>query len=143
MNMKKKIIWRLANRPTPTEVIELNNAGLLTKDEAREILLTEETETTVSENSLKSEIKFLRELVEKLSKNSNTIIETIRYIEKPYLRQDWYAPYVNWCNAGSNNPVMYGAGGAVGINTVSNAVMQGTSNAQQALSKSFSSISTF
>lgn len=110
--MKKKIIWRLANRPTSSEIIDLLNAGLLTKDESREILLTEETEEKVSEDSLKSEIKFLRELVEKLARSSQVpIVETIRYVEKPYRQYDWYRPYATWCGGGATS-ITLGTGGA-------------------------------
>ena len=38
--MTTKIKWRLANRPTPMELIDLTNAGLLTKEQAKEILFS-------------------------------------------------------------------------------------------------------
>ena len=43
--MKKKILWRLGNLPTPEEIRGLVSDGLLTKDEAREILFSEKDET--------------------------------------------------------------------------------------------------
>lgn len=140
--MKKKIIWRLANRPTSNEIIELMKSGLLTKDEAREILLTEETEEKVSEDSLKSEIKFLRELVEKLSPNNfKSVVETIRYIEKPYKQYGWYSPYNAWC--GSGITFLATAGSTAVTNTTSTMSGTLTSGTGATASPSFSSINTF
>ena len=101
--MTKKLIWRLNERPTPTALIELMNNGLLTKDEAKEILFSSENKDERDAKSLKSEIKFLRELVESLSKGSNTrIIEIIKEVEKPYRTYPWYSPYGEWyCSSGS------------------------------------------
>jgi hypothetical protein len=147
--MKKKIIWRLANRPTPQEVINLNDSGLLSKEEAREILLSEETEEKVSEDSLKSEIKFLREIVERLSKgNQSTVIETIRYIEKPYHNYGWYKPYAMWCSGPtgvSNQLIGTGTTNASNaLNTMYTAPANGGSLLASAQgSTSFSAISTF
>jgi len=101
--MTKKIKWRLGELPTPEEVGHLHNLGLLTKDEAREILFKEEEETARDVKSLESEIKFLRDLVERLSKSSGKIVETIRLIEKPYYNQPWYQPYQVWCGLGSTS----------------------------------------
>ena len=98
--MTKKLIWRLADRPTPSEVQELVKSEIISKEEAREILFSQEDEKERDKKSLESEIKFLRELVERLSKNNQTtIVEQIRYIEKPYVRWDWYRPYQVWCSA--------------------------------------------
>jgi hypothetical protein len=97
-----KIKWRLSNLPSPEEVIELVTANVLTNDEAREILFSLETEETRNEKSLQDEIKFLRELVAKLSSNPKVIIETIREVEKPWKRYDWYQPYYSYANSGNN-----------------------------------------
>ena len=98
--MKKKLNWRLGKLPSPDEVRELVKDKIITQDEARGILFSEQEETERDIKSLESEIKFLRELVEKLSKNnSSTIIETIRYVERPYINYPWYQPYQIWCSA--------------------------------------------
>jgi len=94
--MTKKLVWRLREQPTTKMLQELVSTAILTKDEAREILFSSETEEDRDKKSLQSEIKFLRELVEKLSKRSE-IVTTIREIEVPYRRYDWYNPYNNWC----------------------------------------------
>lgn len=93
--MTKNIKWRLAKLPTPDELVSLVNAKLLTQEEAKEILLshTDERDT----DSLKDEIKFLREIVEKLS-NQETIIQTIKSLPgRGYVTTPWYSHYDNWC----------------------------------------------
>src|SRR3990167_8079487 len=100
--MTKKIVWRLKEQPTPGSLGELVKEGLLTKDEAREILFNSETEDERDKKSLESEIKFLRELVEKLSNNNNSkIVEIIREVEIPWRKYDWYKPYVIWSTGNS------------------------------------------
>ena len=92
--MKKlNLKWRLSEKPTPQSVVDLVNTGIITKEEAKEILFNQETEESRDQESLKAEIKFLRELVEKLSEGRTQIVETIKYIERPYVRHDWYKPY--------------------------------------------------
>ncbi len=98
--MTKKLKWRLGKLPTSDEVLELVKASLITKEEAREILFSEVNEQEQSIDDLKSEIKFLRELTQKLSSKSQ-IVETIRYIEKPYQQWGWYQPYQIWCSSGT------------------------------------------
>lgn len=111
--MTNKIVWRLKEQPSSESLRELVKDGLLTKDEAREILFTSESHKERDEDSLKAEIKFLRELVDKLSQgNARAIVETIRYIEKPiYVERPWYKPYEVWCtntqNLGYTNAVNF------------------------------------
>lgn len=95
--MTKKLTWRLSKLPTPDELRELVKDKIVTQDEARDILFNQEETEERDEASLKSEIKFLRELIDKLaSKNQTKIVETIREIEKPYYKWHWYQPYQNW-----------------------------------------------
>lgn len=138
----KKITWRLANRPTPEEVKSLHEGGLLTKDEAREILFTETDEKERDTKSLESEIKFLRELVEKLSNGSQSrIIEIIKTVQVPYYHNPWYLPYQVWC--GSTTTL----GSITSGNGVTNAVYTGGSvavtNTASAGASNFSAIKTF
>jgi len=101
MKMTKKIIWRLKEQPTSEMLRELVKDGILTKEEAREILFNLEEQTDRDIEGLKSEIKFLRELVEKLAQNKGQIIERIREVEKPYWRQYlWWEPYWKWTTTG-------------------------------------------
>ena len=114
MTTTKKLVWRLKEAPSPESLGNLVTQGLLSKEEAREILFNQEDQEDRDIKNLESEIKFLRELVEKLSKSKTEIVETIRYIEKPYYNRHWYALYDNWCNG----PVTYmNAGGNVGVST--------------------------
>lgn len=129
--MKNKIVWRLKEAPTPENLRQLVQDGILSKEEAREILFSSETEDERDKKSLESEITFLRELVEKLAKRSDTIT-TIKTIEVPYRKWDWYRPYITWCD----NPVFSAASTNAYLgNTDGGATTYNTSN--------FSSIKTF
>lgn len=131
--MKKKLNWRLGKLPTPLEVQELVKASIITQEEAREVLFSEETEQDRDKKSLESEIKFLRELVSKLSISNPTIIENIRYIEKSYQRYDWYKPYAVWCGTS-----IAGTAGSTSLtNGINSIVSAGTYNCN------FSDIKTF
>lgn len=101
--MTKKNTWRLAKLPTPDELVNLVNNKIITNEEAKEILLSQEDERGVE--GLEKEVEFLRNLVQKLSQNKQ-IIETIRYIEKPYRNWDWYQPYMVYCSANDNTYVL-------------------------------------
>ena len=94
--MTKKIVWRLKDKPTAADVSQLVGSGLLAKEEARQILFSEEDEITRDVKSLQEEIMFLRKLVEKMSESKTQIITTIKEIEVPYRRYGWYAPYESW-----------------------------------------------
>ena len=107
---KTNLKWRLGKLPTPEEVLKLVNDKLITKEEARDILFNEETEQEVKDSDLKSEIKFLREIIEKLSEKK-TIVETIKVIENHYDKYDWYRPYHYWV---SPNSITYCGSSSVG-----------------------------
>lgn len=99
----KKIKWRLSALPTPTEVAELVKDGILTKDEAREILFSLETDSDRDTKGLQDEIKFLRELVQRLSHNSRTeIVKTIEFINNPYHKHGWFKPYEVYCGVSTS-----------------------------------------
>ena len=132
--MTKKIVWRLKEVPTSEKIALLVERHLLTNDEAREILFKSETEEDRDKKSLESEIKFLRELVEKLSQDKSRIIEVIREIEKPYYPYRWWRPYDIWCGGTTGGNFTCSNGVATG-NLVMNAAMNATSN--------FSDIKTF
>lgn len=153
MEKKTKIVWRLANRPTSEDVVKLLASGIIDKDEAKEILFNFEEDGERDKKSLESEIKFLRELVERLSKGStNQIIETIRYVEKPYIQYPWYQPYVTWCSSiggltAGNSPTYTAYSSTTGTGTT-NLVSALTSTAQNLSQVSgtfgkFSAIKTF
>ena len=135
--MTNKLKWRLTKLPTSTEVIELVKNKLISEEEAKEILFSEETEVVITEESLKSEIKFLRELVDKLSSKSQ-IVETIKYIEKPYYTNGWYQPYQVWCGSAlttksSSGTTYLSAGGSNALSV----------NAMYTSASNLSDVSTF
>lgn len=110
--MKKKVLrWRLGNLPTAQDVDRLFMDGIIDKEEAREILFTQEEKEDRDKKSLKEEIKFLRDLVERLSDRQETI-KIIETIKEPYDPKPWYKPYEIWCGSGTStsitdNSVMY------------------------------------
>ena len=90
--MTEKLKWRLGKLPTPDEVTKLLNEKIISKEEAREILFNLETEEDRDKKSLESEIKFLREIVQRLSTRNHTI-EVVREILPIYRNYQWTAPY--------------------------------------------------
>ncbi len=107
---KDKIKWRLGKLPTPEQVSELVKADLITKEEAREILFNVETEETIEVEALKSEIKFLREIVDKLAEKSK-ISDTIKVVEHHYQTYPWYNQYYYWSTpAIAVNQTSFGTG---------------------------------
>ena len=142
MNTKK--IWRLKTLPSVNDVITLIENKLITKEEANEILFTEQTKE--STESLESEIKFLREIVSKLSNGQTTkIIETIREAPIYYNQFEWFKPYQVWC---SSTTAGYTTGGVTTLSSVSSTTnltgLSGTMNGTANLTTcGFTSIKTF
>ncbi len=99
--MKKKLIWRLGKLPTVEELIMLINDKLITKEEAKDILFNFEDEKKEdSLESLKSEVKFLKEIIEKLSRNNPyQLYQYVQQVQPIYYRQPWYQPFVTYCSA--------------------------------------------
>lgn len=117
-----KMSWRLKNLPTVDEINSLLSAKVITHDEAREILFNSETEEDRDKKSLESEIKFLRDLVERLSQNKTQIVSIIQDIRTPYYySQPWYEPYKVWCGNtltltdGSSSSYTTSTANAIGI----------------------------
>lgn len=130
-----KLVWRLKEQPTTDALKELVVAGLLTKDEARQILFSSESEEERDKKSLEMEIKFLKELVEKLSSRSQ-IVEVIKEIKVPYYTYTWAQPYFNWATptlGSSISNAVYASNG----NTLTAATTNGSGTV------SFSSIKTY
>jgi len=97
----KKLVWRLSKLPSVEELRQLVKDGIINKEEVRAILFNTETEENRDKKSLESEIKFLRELVDKLASREK-IIATIKEIEVPYKTYPWYDSYIVWCSGTSN-----------------------------------------
>lgn len=92
--MTKTLKWRLSKLPTPEELVELVKSKIITQEEAKEILLSSETEEDRDKKSLESEIKFLRDLIIQMNRTGVNVVESIKYVEKPYRHWDWYSPTV-------------------------------------------------
>lgn len=143
---KKKLTWRLGKLPTPEEVRGLVQDKLLTQEEAREILFKEESDEERDKKSFESEIQFLRELVERLSKDRIQVIEKIREVQIPYVRYPWYQPYQTWCGSvnGASNTLY--SSGTTSLSTQTNtSAMQSLGNTlgSTASNFNFSTIKTF
>src|SRR3990167_6769362 len=101
--MTNVLKWRLGKLPSPLEVSTLVNDKIITQEEAREVLFKTETEEDRDTEGLKSEIKFLRELVDKLAKHSTyEIIKVIKKVNEPYRQWPWYQPYYTWTSGVQN-----------------------------------------
>ena len=144
----KKLIWRLSSLPTPTELTLLVEKELITREEAREILINEKDVTEPKSEELKSEIEFLRKLVESLMKTdgkTNQTTTVIEYIQSYPSIRPWYQPYVTWC---SSNNTLSSAGSSIS-SMQCNTAFDGLANQLQSSSgicygdTSFSSIQTF
>lgn len=93
--MTTKLKWRLSKLPSVEELRDLVKDKVISNEEAREVLFTSETDEDRDKKGLEGEIKFLRELVEKLSERTK-IVETIKTIEHNYQSNPWYQPYYTW-----------------------------------------------
>lgn len=135
---KTTLKWRLSNLPSVAELRQLVEDEVITREEAREILFRSETEEDRDKKSLESEIKFLRDLVEKLSASRSQIITTIREVKTPYyIQQPWYRPYEVWCGATTT------AAGSVGNYTVSASAIDASGGEGMTSASNFSDINTF
>lgn len=90
----KKLVWKLKDLPTGDELASLVEQKVITPEEAREIILSEEK---VDSNALKAkdeEIKFLRDLVDTLARRHNgwtTIYHEYERLTPKY--PIWYGHY--------------------------------------------------
>ncbi len=130
--MTKELKWRLSKLPTPDEVTKLVNDKIITKEEARDILFNEEDKTERDVESLQAEIKFLRELVEKLAEHKQaTLYKYVEQVIPVYRQYGWSNPYTIYCTAGTTS-----SSGP----SLNNAVYTGATGTS---SSSFSAINTF
>lgn len=104
---KRNLTWKLENLPTASEVKELVETGILSKDEAREIILGNAESDKDKIEALETHVKFLEELVKDLAKNRSTtvyqpIYRTIDYTPKPYFEKVWMSTANNLKASGIN-----------------------------------------
>jgi hypothetical protein len=89
--MKNKLIWRLDGKPTVEELKTAIEAGIITKEEAKSMLVrTEEEVPTDQLSEVKDKIKFLEEMMIAIGKREPEVIKPI--VIKEY--NDWiYRPH--------------------------------------------------
>jgi hypothetical protein len=138
-----KLVWRLKEQPTAESLQKLVSSGILSKEEAKEVLFNQETEEDRDKKSLESEIKFLRDLVEKLSQGNNSrIVEVIREVERPYKVYPWVQYYNGWCDSVTTTGTYDNSGSITTTGGAMNLVGNITGSGQSAITN-FSSIKTF
>lgn len=141
--MTTKLKWRLGKLPSPYEVQELVKDKIITQEEARDILFNTETDEERDKDSLKDEIKFLREVIENLSKNNKTqTVEVLKYVYPSY-NYPWVQPYAIWC--GGTSPNHYSLGSVlssnIAVNTTDGSSILSATNANN--DTAFTSVQTF
>lgn len=107
---KMTLKWRLSKLPTVEELGNLIKDKVITQEEARTILFNEQDEVERDVESYKSEIKFLREIVEKMASDKSQITTIIKEVQLPlYKKWEWVNPYVTWCDGGSTSTYTSGS----------------------------------
>jgi hypothetical protein len=95
--MTTQLKWRLSKLPTVDEITTLLEKKIITQDEAKEILFNKETTEERDIESYKQEIKFLKEIIEKLGDRS-TIVQVVKEYVPHYITQPFYQPYLLYTN---------------------------------------------
>lgn len=96
---KDDLVWRLKELPTAEGVSRLVEQGIITADQARDILFSKPVEKNTDEENkaLKEQVKFLQELVDRLVSQRHSIAVPYTYTVK--------TPLVYW-----NNLTTYSSG---------------------------------
>lgn len=87
---QKTLIWRLSELPSASEVAQLVDSEVITKEEAREILLKHQSSGDEKVKALEEQVEFLQDLVHKLASRTNLTLA-------PYTRTI-STPAVYWSN---------------------------------------------
>ena len=95
MTKKMNLKWRLGKLPSVEELRELVKDKIITQEEAKQVLFSTETEESKDIKSLEAEIKFLKEIIESLSRGVS-YREVIREMPIYYRKYDWYTPTVTY-----------------------------------------------
>lgn len=109
-NDMKALKWRLQERPTADNVTKLVTAGIISAEQARQIILDEVDIDPVTLEDLQTEVKLLRKMVLELSNNKTAPI--IHIIEKevermPYKKEPyWFTDYTMWCSTNSGDTTL-------------------------------------
>lgn len=113
MMMTKKLVWRLSEKPSGDVINRLVERQIITKEEARDVLFSEDEQpkkATPNEiDDVKKEVELLREIVLALASKRDAATVIYKYVDRwPYT---WTQPYVTYCSSNG------GAGGSLTIGT--------------------------
>jgi hypothetical protein len=73
---QKTLKWRLSELPTAGDVAELVDSGVITPEEAREILFTEASSSDEKVKALEEQLAFMQDLVKQLAgRNPTTFVQ--------------------------------------------------------------------
>jgi len=100
--MTSQLKWRLSKLPTVDELLKLVSDKVITQEEAKEVLFNKETESERDIESYKQEIKFLKEVIEKLG-DKDRIVTVVKEYVPHYITQPFYQPYWTYVTCGSNS----------------------------------------
>lgn len=103
--MDEKILkWKLSEKPTADNILQLVNGGIITKEEAKKIILDEGQVSQSDIEELKGEVTLLRKMVLGLSEKVGKEKEIIRIIEreipvyKYYYQNPFWRDNIIWAN---------------------------------------------
>jgi hypothetical protein len=115
---EKILKWRLAEKPTAQALQDLVKSQIITKEEARQILLDEGEYTSKDIQEIKDEIALLRKLVLETSNGLSVIKIIEREVPtwKPYW--SWTNPYMTYCSSNGNMLVGNGTTTLQGTNAI-------------------------
>jgi hypothetical protein len=99
--MTTQLKWRLTKLPTVDEITTLLKEKIISQEEAKDILFNKETETDRDIESYKQEIKFLKEVIEKLG-DRKAIIQVVKEYVPHYISQPFYEPYWTYTTTGTS-----------------------------------------
>lgn len=105
--------WRLSEKPSTENLKQLVEAGILTKEEAKEIILSEDKAVSVPESELKDikdELALVRELITKLNRPTQVVREYIELYPTP---RPWVQPYIYWCSTDCDTMITASGSGGV------------------------------
>lgn len=98
---KKQLNWRLKDLPDAVDVAELVDKKVITPEEARQLLFNEGKDEGKKFNELEEEVRFLRELCDKLAAKTSggwtTVVHEYRDYSPKY--PTWYRSYGTVINA--------------------------------------------
>lgn len=88
---EKNLKWRLSSKPTREDVIIMLDKQIITKEEARQMLFSEES-TNEKIQALEEQVTFLKSVIEKLPNQAPATV--IKYIHD-------YTPRITYVNGGN------------------------------------------